>query len=139
MLYIFKQDIKWFSLSHRWRFLCTQIRQLTIFSNDHNEEEVSIKSFRLNLVVNARLENIISNILLKHSLDLEAFHLYNDCIFSYQNVWKWFHLLACPTLSLCINNFCLTSMRKIAFSFILNLYFQQCRQIYKSCCSQIHI
>ena len=93
-----KQAIKCSVLSHRWRFLYTQIPQLTIFpprflSDDHNEEEVRFKSFRLNSVVNATLENIISNILLKHSSDLEAFHLYDDCKFSYQNVWKWFNIV----------------------------------------------
>ena len=81
-----KQAIKCSVLSHRWRFLYTQIPQLTIFpprlfSDDHNEEEVSIKSFRLHLVVNARLENIISNIFIKNSSDLEAFHLKNNCKF----------------------------------------------------------
>ena len=128
MLYLFKQTIKCYVLSHKCIFLYTQIPQLTIFppwllSDDHNEEEVRIKPFRLNLVVIERLENIISNILLKHSLDLEAFHLYDNFQFSHQNVQKWFHLLACPTMSLCIKNFCLTSMRKIAFSFILSIYF----------------
>ena len=112
---------------HRWIFLYTQIPQLTIFSpcllsNEEKEEEVRFKCFRVDLFANAILENIISNILLMHSSDLKAFHLYNDCKFSYQNVWKWFHLLVSQTLSSCINNFCLTSMRKIAFSFILKLY-----------------
>ena len=104
MLNLFKQDIKCFALSHRWRFLYTQIPQLTIFPPS---ALFNNKSFRL----------------LKHSSNFEAFHLYNDCKFSYQNLWKCFHVLACPTLSLCIKSFCLTSMSKIAFSFILNLYF----------------
>ena len=49
------------------------------------------------------LFSIKSFTLLKHSSDLEAFHLYNDCKFSYRNLWKFFHVLASPTLSLCIN------------------------------------
>ena len=92
-----KQAIKFSILSHRWRFLYTQIPQLTIFppcllSDDDEEEEVRFKCFKVDSLVNARLENIISNSMLMHSSDLEAYHLYDDCKFSYQNVWKWFHL-----------------------------------------------
>ena len=68
------------------------------------------------------LFSIKSFTLLKHSSDLQAFHLYNDCKFSCQNLSKIFqhgnvykfsyrHLSSlswednnnCPTLSLCIN------------------------------------
>ena len=41
--------------------------------------------------------------LLKHSSDLQAFHLYNNCKITYQNLSKCFHVLVGSTLSLCIN------------------------------------
>ena len=59
-----------------------------LLSDDEEEEEVRFKCFRVDSFVNAILENIISNILLIHSLDLEAFHPYDDWKFSCQNVWK---------------------------------------------------
>ena len=73
--------------------------------------------------------------LLKHSPNLQAFHLYNDSKFSYENLWKWFqhgnvykfsyrNLSSlswednnkCPTLSLCIN---WVSVHKNKITFVL--------------------
>eukprot|EP00253_Pinus_taeda_P022842 PITA_22842 len=67
-----KEAIRCSILSKRWRFLYTQIFQITLspylLLGPVTPDPLSI----------AKVENIISNILLLHSLDLEAFHLSND-------------------------------------------------------------
>ena len=62
------------------------------------------------------LFSIKSFTLLKHSSDLEAFHLYNDCKFTYGNLSKCFHVLFGSTLSLCIN---WVSVHKNKMTFLL--------------------
>ena len=62
------------------------------------------------------LFSIKSFTLLKHSLDLQAFHLYNDYKFTYRNLSNCFHVLAVPTLSLSIN---WVSIHKNKIAFVL--------------------
>eukprot|EP00253_Pinus_taeda_P015591 PITA_15591 len=67
-----KEAIRCSILSKRWRFLYTQIFQITLspypLLGPVTPDPLSI----------AKVENIISNILLLHSSDLEAFHLSDD-------------------------------------------------------------
>ena len=60
--------------------------------------------------------SIKSFTLLKHSSDLQAFHLYNNCKFTFWNLSKYFHVLVGSTLSLCIN---WVSIHKNKMTFIL--------------------
>ena len=62
------------------------------------------------------LFSIKSFTLLKHSSDLQSFHLYNDCKFTYGNLSKCFHVLVGSTLSLCIN---WVSVHKNKMTFLL--------------------
>ena len=62
------------------------------------------------------LFSIKSFTLLKHSSDLQSFHLYNDCKFTYGNLSKCFHVLVGSTLSLCIN---WVSVHKNKITFVL--------------------
>ena len=62
------------------------------------------------------LFSIKSFTLLKHSSDLQAFHLYNNCKTTYRNLSKCFHVLVGSTLSLCIN---WVSIHKNKMTFLL--------------------
>lgn len=73
-------------LSKRWKFLYTQIPQLTLSpillvpttSRDPNPDSV------------ATVEKIISNLLMLHSADIEAFHLFTYHLqFTRESVWQW--------------------------------------------------
>jgi len=80
-----------------WRSLYTQIPQLTLSPYLHLGLVTS------NLLSFAMLKSIIFNILLLHSLHLEAFHSFNNtqfghnyivdnqCKFTSQIAWKWVH------------------------------------------------
>ncbi|XP_057818831.2 F-box/FBD/LRR-repeat protein At1g13570 isoform X2 [Cryptomeria japonica] len=86
-----KDAVKSSVLSKRWRFLYTQMSDLTFSPT----LVLGPDSPSLNSLLVSRLENIISNILLLHSHNLEAFHLHNNGFdhnqrrFSRENVCKW--------------------------------------------------
>ncbi|GLJ07195.1 hypothetical protein SUGI_0061250 [Cryptomeria japonica] len=86
-----KDAVKFSILSKRWRFLYTQMPELT-FSPDL---VLGPDCPSLNPLLVSSAENIISNILLLHSQNLEAFHLHNTGFdhsqprFSHENVCKW--------------------------------------------------
>ncbi|GLJ07206.1 hypothetical protein SUGI_0061580 [Cryptomeria japonica] len=86
-----KDAVKSSILSKRWRFLYTQMPELTF--SPHLVLGPDCPSLNPLLVSSA--EHIISNILLLHSHNLEAFHLRNNGFdhnhrrFSRENVCKW--------------------------------------------------
>ena len=73
-----------------------------LFSFSHMEISLHQNTPTKHLSILA-LFSIKSFTLLKHSSDLQDFHLYNDCKFTYWNLSKCFHVLVGSTLSLCIN------------------------------------
>lgn len=84
-------------LSKRWRFLYTQIPQLTLspillLPNINPDSDPDPDPDPLSA---ARVEKIISNLLLLHSLDIEAFHLFSHITpcsavqFTRESVWQW--------------------------------------------------
>lgn len=90
-----KEAIRCSILSKRWRFLYTEISQLTLSPHLLLGPYVTPNPFSILTV-----ENIISNILLLRSWDLEAFHLSNDTCewhnvfnrewrFNRQSISKW--------------------------------------------------
>ncbi|GLJ07200.1 hypothetical protein SUGI_0061410 [Cryptomeria japonica] len=81
-----KDAVKSCVLSKRWRFLYTQMPQLTF------DPYEMFFGTSLNPLFMSRVENIISNILLLHSRNLEGFHLHNNNTrvnFNRENVCKW--------------------------------------------------
>ena len=99
-----KEAVSCSVLSKRWRFLHTQILKITIAPSlllDYNYDSENVDSLLVE-----RVENRISNILLMHSSDLEAFRLlkelemwgYNDNVnpwhFTRESVWKWLGIVS---------------------------------------------
>lgn len=77
-------------LSKRWRFLCTQMAELTVATDDFLWPDCPSDD----PLIMSSAENIISNILLLYSRNLEGFHIYSTSIvqrryFSRENVSKW--------------------------------------------------
>ena len=87
-----KEAVRSSILSQRWRYLYTQMPQLTISAYFIMSPNIP------NPLSIATVETIISNFLLSHSSDLQGFYLFTHSLhpwvpdrwkFSCQSVWKW--------------------------------------------------
>ena len=101
-----KEAVSCSLLSKRWRNLYTQIPQLTLCASMILDRKDICENIDPLLI--ARVENIITDILLRHSSDLEAFRLmkefeiklwgYNDHVnpwhFTPQSVSKWLEIVS---------------------------------------------
>eukprot|EP00253_Pinus_taeda_P015066 PITA_15066 len=101
----FNEAVRSCILSKRRRYLHTELPKLVfaadLFMVNRHPDPLSI----------TKMENVISDILLSHSTDLETFHLYTYSTsfplrFSSENVWKWIQLVASKNIQhLSLHNF----------------------------------